>query len=72
MFAHPFRSAWLVLFWLADRAMAANLSPEFLAGEREYQSARTYAERVAALERMVATVGKKLRVHLYLWFYVVP
>jgi len=38
--------------------MAANLSPEFLAAEREYQSARTQAERVAALERMLATVPK--------------
>ena len=47
-----------VLCWLPDRPMAANLSPEFLAAEREYQSARTHAERIAALERMLATVPK--------------
>lgn len=38
--------------------MAANLSPEFLAAEREYHSARTPAERIAALERMLTTVPK--------------
>jgi len=38
--------------------MAANLSPEFLAAERDYQGARTHAERLAALEHMLATVPK--------------
>jgi ribosome-interacting GTPase 1 len=38
--------------------MAANLSPEFLAAERDYKSAATHAEKVAALERMLSTVPK--------------
>ena len=38
--------------------MAANLSPEFLAAERDYKSAQTHAEKVAALERMLSTVPK--------------
>lgn len=38
--------------------MAANLSPEFLAAEREYHSARAPAEKIAALERMLTTVPK--------------
>lgn len=38
--------------------MAANLSPEFLAAERDYQAARTQAERIAALARMLSTVPK--------------
>jgi len=32
--------------------MAANLSPEYLDAERECKSARTPAEKIAALERM--------------------
>ncbi len=38
--------------------MAANLSPEFLAAERDYKSAQTHADKVAALERMLSTVPK--------------
>ncbi len=38
--------------------MPANLSPEFLEAEREYKSATTHAEKVAALERMLSTVPK--------------
>jgi ribosome-interacting GTPase 1 len=38
--------------------MAANLSPEYLEAEREYKSARTHPEKVAALERMLSTVPK--------------
>ena len=38
--------------------MAANLSPEFLAAERDYKSAQTHAEKIAALERMLSTVPK--------------
>jgi len=38
--------------------MAANLSPEFLAAERDYRAARTATERITALELMLATVPK--------------
>jgi len=38
--------------------MPANLTPEYLNAEREYKSAQTHAEKVAALERMLATVPK--------------
>ncbi len=38
--------------------MPANLTPDYLAAEREYKSAQTHAERVAALERMLATLPK--------------
>ena len=38
--------------------MAANLSPDYLEAEREYKSAVTAAEKIAALERMLATVPK--------------
>jgi ribosome-interacting GTPase 1 len=38
--------------------MAANLSPDYLEAEREYKDAATPAEKVAALERMLATVPK--------------
>lgn len=38
--------------------MAANLSPEFLAAERDYKAAQTHTEKVAALERMLSTVPK--------------
>ena len=38
--------------------MAANLSPDYLEAEREYKSAATAAEKIAALERMLATVPK--------------
>jgi uncharacterized protein len=38
--------------------MPANLTPEYLAAEREYKSVHTQAEKVAALERMLATLPK--------------
>ena len=38
--------------------MPANLTPEYLASEREYKSAHTQAEKVAALELMLATLPK--------------
>ncbi|MGE5569839.1 MAG: GTPase [Rhodospirillales bacterium] len=38
--------------------MPANLTPEYLAAEREYKSAQTHAEKVAALERMLSTLPK--------------
>ena len=38
--------------------MPANLSPDYLAAEREFKEARTPAERIAALEQMLATIPK--------------
>jgi len=38
--------------------MPANLGPEFLAAEDDYRSAETPAEKVAALEKMFATLPK--------------
>lgn len=38
--------------------MPANLTPDYLAAERDYKSARTQAEKVAALEQMLATIPK--------------
>ncbi len=38
--------------------MPANLSPEYLDAERDYKAAQTPAARVAALERMLATIPK--------------
>jgi uncharacterized protein len=38
--------------------MPANLTPEYLAAEREYKSVHTQAEKVAALERLLATLPK--------------
>jgi hypothetical protein len=38
--------------------MPANLTPEYLAAEREYKNAQTHAEKIAALERMLATIPK--------------
>ncbi len=38
--------------------MPANLTPDYLSAEQEYKNARTPRERVAALERMLATVPK--------------
>lgn len=38
--------------------MPANLSPDYLSAEREYRDATTHAEKVAALERMLATIPK--------------
>jgi len=38
--------------------MPANLTPEYLDAEQEYRNARTPRERIAALERMLATVPK--------------
>jgi len=38
--------------------MAANLSPDYLEAERDYKSAATQAEKIAALERMLATIPK--------------
>jgi hypothetical protein len=38
--------------------MPANLTPEYMSAEQEYKSAHTHAEKIAALERMLATVPK--------------
>jgi ribosome-interacting GTPase 1 len=38
--------------------MAANLSPDYLEAERDYKSAATQAEKIAALERMLSTIPK--------------
>lgn len=38
--------------------MPANLTPDYLAAEREYKSARSAPEKVAALEQMLATMPK--------------
>jgi ribosome-interacting GTPase 1 len=38
--------------------MPANLSPDYMGAERDYKSAQTPAEKIAALERMLATIPK--------------
>ena len=38
--------------------MPANLSPDYLAAEKRYKAAKTPAERVAAVEEMLATIPK--------------
>ena len=38
--------------------MPANLTPDYLAAERDYKSAQTQAEKIAALEQMMATLPK--------------
>ncbi len=38
--------------------MPANLTPDYLAAEREYKAAESHAERVVALERMLAALPK--------------
>lgn len=38
--------------------MPANLTPDYLAAEREFKSARTHHEKIAALEQMLATIPK--------------
>jgi ribosome-interacting GTPase 1 len=38
--------------------MPANLTPEYLSAEKEFRSAHTRAEKIAALERMLATLPK--------------
>lgn len=38
--------------------MPANLGPEYLAAEAEYRNAQTASEKIAALEKMLATVPK--------------
>ena len=38
--------------------MPANLTPDYLRAERDYKSASTHHEKIAALERMLATVPK--------------
>ncbi|MBI4873887.1 MAG: 50S ribosome-binding GTPase [Acidobacteria bacterium] len=38
--------------------MPANLTPEYMDAERDYKSAATQAEKVAALERMLSTLPK--------------
>jgi ribosome-interacting GTPase 1 len=42
----------------ARTEMPANLGPEYLAAEAEYRSAQTAAEKIAALEKMFATLPK--------------
>lgn len=38
--------------------MPANLTPDYLAAEQAYKKAETHAERIAALEEMIATLPK--------------
>jgi uncharacterized protein len=38
--------------------MPANLTPDYLAAEQEYRSAQSQGEKIAALERMLATLPK--------------
>ena len=38
--------------------MPANLSPDYMGAERDYRSAQAPAEKIAALERMLATIPK--------------
>jgi ribosome-interacting GTPase 1 len=38
--------------------MPANLTPDYLAAERDYKAARTHAEKVSALEKMLATIPR--------------
>ncbi len=38
--------------------MSANLSPEYISAERDYKSAQTHDEKLAALERMLSTIPK--------------
>jgi small GTP-binding protein len=38
--------------------MPANLTPDYLSAEQDYKSAHTHQEKIAALERMLATVPK--------------
>jgi uncharacterized protein len=38
--------------------MPANLSPDYIGAERDFKSAQTPAEKIAALERMLATIPK--------------
>lgn len=38
--------------------MPANLSPDYMDAERDYKSAQTPAEKIAVLERMLATIPK--------------
>jgi ribosome-interacting GTPase 1 len=38
--------------------MPANLTPEYLAAEEEFKQAQTHQEKLAALERMLATIPK--------------
>jgi ribosome-interacting GTPase 1 len=38
--------------------LPANLTPDYLAAEREYKAAHTQTEKIAALERMLATLPK--------------
>ncbi len=38
--------------------MPANLTPEYLSAEQEFKGAHTHQEKIAALERMLATVPK--------------
>ena len=38
--------------------MPANLTPDYMAAEQEYKQAKTNEERLAALEKMFATMPK--------------
>ncbi len=38
--------------------MPANLTPEYIAAEKEYKSAQTHQEKIEALERMLSTIPK--------------
>jgi len=42
----------------AKSVMPANLTPEYLAAEREYRNAQTHEEKLQALEKMLATLPK--------------
>src|ERR1022692_835010 len=47
-----------MLFCPWQGSMSANLSPDYLAAERDYRGAHTPAEKIAALEQMLSTVPK--------------
>jgi uncharacterized protein len=38
--------------------MPANLTPDYLAAERDYKAARTHTEKISALEKMLATIPR--------------
>jgi uncharacterized protein len=38
--------------------MPANLTPDYMAAEQEFKQAKSYEERIAALEKMLATIPK--------------
>jgi hypothetical protein len=47
-----------MLSFPCEASVPANLTPDYLAAERDYKTAQTHAEKIAALERMLATIPK--------------